>query len=427
MSHFPNDALADAGLSARFDALRAKALLAGAAGLAAGVVGAIVAPEAFFPGYLAAFLFWTSVSLASLGFCLLFQLAGGSWMVPLRRPFEAAGWQILLMAVFFLPVYFGLNWTYAWTQGEIVKGNELIHHKVDVIKYLTPSGFATRAAIYFAIWAAVAYMVNAWSRQQDGEATDAPTRRLIAAAGPATLVMFLTTSFAAFDWGMSRDPEWYSTIYGAMFAVGSLLTGLALATAFAARHLDGEPIRTALTVGRLNDAGNLLLAFTMLWAYFSFSQFLIIWLGNLPEEVIWYQRRIGGIWGVVALGLIFFGFFAPFLALLQRKHKRDVAWVLPIATWIVVMRAVDVAWLVIPGHPLTAGSTGVEAAFPWGAVAFYATSLVGIGGVWTALFLRRLASAPLVPPRDPTVVAAQEYGLAHGDGPAHEPTGGATR
>jgi len=234
--------------------------------------------------------------------------------------------------------------------------------------------------------------------------------------------MFLSTSFAAFDWGMSRDPDWYSTIYGAMYIIGALLTSLALATVFAVRHATSEPIKTALTVDRLNDAGNMLLTFTMLWAYFSFSQFVITWLGNLPEEVVWYLRRLHGIWGGVALALIAFGFFAPFFALLQRKHKRDVAWVLPIAAWIIVMRAVDVAWMIIPAYPTGSSETP---AFPWGTVAFYVASLVGIGGVWTAMFLRRLTSAPLVPLRDPTIAAALEFDRvkdAHAH--AHEPSGG---
>lgn len=419
MSYVPDDARASADLTARLDAIRATALKVGGvaliASLAAGVIPATA--ETAMPGYLAAFIFWTGVSLASIGLCLLFQLVGGSWMVPLRRMFEAAGWQIILMAALFIPVLIGLNSTYAWTDRSVVDAVEVIAHKVDVIGYLTPTNFTIRAAIYFAIWAGVAYMVNAWSRQQDETTDTAPTRRLGAAAGPATVVMFLTASFGAFDWAMSRDPDWYSTIYGAMFVVGTILTTLALAGVFAVRHSSLEPIKSALTVGRLNDLGNLLLAFTMLWAYFSFAQFLITWLGNLPEEVIWYQRRIQGTWGVIALGLIFFGFFAPFLSLLQRKHKRDTAWVLPIATWIVVMRTLDVAWLILPGY----SKVGSEwAGFPWGSVFFYYLALLGIGGIWTALFLKRLTSAPLVPLRDPTVIAALEHDRIH----AHEPSGG---
>lgn len=414
MSYAPDDARASADLTARLDALRATALKVGGAGLVATLAGLAIAPRAAFPAYLAAFLFWAGVSLASIGLCLLFQLVGGSWMVPLRRMFEAAGWQIMLMAAFFIPILIGLQSAFPWADADVLKADHLVAAKT---KYLARDFFTFRAVAYFAIWSGVAYMVNAWSREQDGTADPAPTRRLGAVAGPATVVMFLTASFGAFDWGMSRDPDWYSTIYGAMFVIGTLLTTLGLAAVFAVRHSSLEPIKSALTVGRLNDLGNLLLTFTMLWAYFSFSQFLITWLGNLPEDVIWYLRRIQGPWGAVALALIFFGFFAPFLSLLQRKHKRDTAWVLPIATWIVVMRTIEVGWLIIPGYSKVGSEWG---GFPWGSVLLYYAALLGIGGIWTALFLKRLTSAPLVPLRDPAVIAALEHDRIH----AHEPSGG---
>lgn len=416
MSDFPNNARASTDLTARLDATRSTALKVGGVASIATLAAAVLFPATAMPAYLAAFLFWVGVSLGSIGLCLLFQLVGGSWQVPLRRMFEAAGWQILLMAVFFVPILVGLKSTYAWTDPQAVDAVEVVAHKVKSLGFLTPTNFAIRAAIYFAIWTGVAYMVGAWSRAQDDAADDAPTRRLIGVSGPSTVVMFLTASFAAFDWGMSRDPDWYSTIYGAMYVIGTLLTTLALVAIFAVRNSSYEPIKSALTVGRLNDLGNLLLTFTMLWAYFSFSQFLITWLGNLPEEVIWYERRIQGTWGVIALGLIAFGFFAPFLALLQRKHKQDTAWVLPIATWIVVMRTIDIAWLVLPGYSkLGSEWTG----FPWGSVLFYYIALLGIGGIWTAGFLRTLMTAPLVPLRDPTVIAALEHDRDH----AHEPSG----
>jgi hypothetical protein len=288
----------------------------------------------------------------------------------------------------------------------VVEADPLVAQKVKI--FLTPSFFATRAAIYFVLWALGAVAVNAWSRQQDRREDQAPSRRLTAFAGPALVLTFLSTSFAAFDWAMSRDPDWYSTIYGAMFIVGAILSTLAFLTVFTIQNAAYEPVKSALTVGRLNDVGNLLLAFTMLWAYMSFSQFIIIWMGNLPEEVIWYLRRTQGVWGVVALALIAFGFFAPFLALLQRQHKRDAAWVLPIASWILVMRVVDLSWLILPGYtdPKVDG-------FPWGSLPWLLAALAGIGGVWMVGFVGRLRSAPLVPLRDPRILDAMAHEAAH--------------
>lgn len=422
MSIEANGARASAELESRFDAIQAAAFRIGGVGLIASLIGAVVAPTAFFPSYLAAFLLWVGVSLASIGLCLLHQLTGGSWAVPHRRSFEAAGSLIVLMALFFIPILLGLSSTYAWADKAVVDAN---HHVANKVHWLNPGFFTMRAAIYFAIATAAAYIVNAWSRQQDETSDKAPSRRLNAVAGPATVLMFLTASFASFDWGMSRDPDWYSTIYGALFIVGSILSTLALAAVFSIRNGKYEPIHSALTVGRLNDLGNLMLAFTMLWAYMSFSQFVITWLGNLPEEVVYYQRRVFGVYGAIALALIFFGFFAPFLALLQRSHKRDANWILPIASWILIMRAVDLFWVIVPGFGKIPGPHGEDGdSFAWGSLLWYAAALAGIGGIWVSAFIRRLRTAPLVPLLDPRVVEALERDRAHAH--AHQQhTGGA--
>jgi hypothetical protein len=418
MSFGTADALAGPDLNARFDAIRSRAVLFAAVGLGASLLGALAFPKAFFPAYLTAFLFWAGISVASIGLCFLHRLVGGGWALPLRRPFEAAGSMIVVLAVLFIPILLGLNYTYPWTDPEVIRNDPLVAHKAWVegasspdsrsIKFLTPKFFAARAAIYFVIWALGAFLVNAWSRQQDRREDQAPSRRLTALAGPALVLTFLSTSFAAFDWAMSRDPDWYSTIYGAMFIVGAILSTLAFLTVFTIRNAAYEPVKSALTVGRLNDVGNLLLAFTMLWAYMSFSQFIIIWMGNLPEEVIWYLRRTQGVWGAVALALIAFGFFAPFLALLQRQHKRDAGWVLPIASWILVMRVVDLSWLILPGY-----TDPDKAGFPWASLPWLLASLAGIGGVWMVGFVGRLRSAPLIPLRDPRILDAMAHEAAH--------------
>lgn len=406
MSHAPVvPPAASPELEARLDALRSAAVKFAAVGLGISVAGGVIAPASFFPAYLTAFLFWTGISVASIGLCFLHRLVGGGWAVPIRRPLEAAGSVVVLMAVLFIPILLGLGYAFPWAVAEVREADPMVAHKV---KFLNPSFFATRAAIYFVLWAVAAFLVNAWSRQQDRREDDGPSRRLTAVAGPALVLMFLSASFASFDWGMSRDPDWYSTIYGAMSIVGMILSTLAFLVVFSIRHSAYEPIRSSLTVGRLNDLGNLLLAFTMLWAYMSFSQFLITWLGNLPEEVIWYLRRTTGVWGFVALGLIAFGFFAPFLALLQRQHKRDTGWVLPIATWILVMRVVDLSWLILPGY-----SKPGETPFPWLSYAWLLPALAGIGGVWMVGFVSRLKSAPLVPSRDPRVIEAEAHEHAH--------------
>jgi hypothetical protein len=404
MSIDTDPAAAGGDLQARLDAVQTRALAAGAVGLGLSLVGGLIWPTSALPGYLVAVLFWTGISLGSIGLTLLHHLVGGSWAVPLRRPFEAGASLIVLMAVFFAPVILGLRSIYIWTDPEVVAHSEAIRHKVEGIGYLTQAGFTTRAVVYFVVWAVAAFVINAWSRSQDGRRDDAPSRWLHAISGPAIVLMFLSASFAAFDWGMSLDPDWYSTIYGAMFIVGELLATLAFMTAAAVLLSAFEPIRRVVTPDRLNDIGNLLLAFTMLWAYMAFSQFLIIWLGNIGEEVTWYLRRTQGLWGAVALVLIAFHFFAPFFALLSREAKRKAEWVLPIALWILAMRVVDLCWMVLP-----ASSEMGTPRSPLGGIVWVLTSMVGVGGVWIAAFAWRLRSAPLIPLNDPRITAALEH------------------
>ena len=401
MSFGSDHVIAGNDLQAHFSVVQSRALTAGAIGLGVSLLGALIWPAAFFPAYLVAFLFWTGISLGGIGLTFLHHVVGGSWAVPLRRPFEAAGSLIVLMALFFVPILLGIRFLYVWTDPEVLAHHAVIAHKV---KYLNITFFTQRAVFYFVLWGVAAYIMNSWSRSQDGQRDDAPSRRLHAIAGPAIVLMFLSASFAAFDWGMSLDPDWYSTIYGAMFIVGEILATMAFMTVVAIRLSAYEPLKTAVTAERLNDIGNLLLAFTMLWAYMSFSQFLITWLGNISEEVVWYLRRLEGLWGVVALILISFQFFAPFFALLTRQNKRRAEWVLPIASWILVMRIVDLTWLVLPASAIPG-----KPQFPWGSLPWIATSIVGVGGIWIAAFVWRLRSAPLIPLNDPNIMAALEH------------------
>ena len=384
--------------------MQLRALAAGVVGLGLSLAGGLLWPTAALPAYLVAVLFWTGISLGSIGLTFLHHLVGGSWGLPLRRPFEAGALVIVVMAVLFAPIVLGLRFIYVWTNPEVVAHNEAIAHKVEVLKFLTASFFTTRAIVYFAVWIVAALLINVGSRLQDGREDDAPSRWLYTISGPAIVLMFLSATFAAFDWGMSLDPDWYSSIYGVMIIVGEILSTLAFMTVVVVRMSAFEPMRRAVTPERLNDVGNLLLAFTMLWAYMSFSQYLIIWLGNIGEEVSWYLRRTQGLWGAIGLCLIAFQFFAPFLALLSRETKRKGQWVLPIASWIVLMRVVELCWLVLP-----AGSVIGSPRFPWESIPWVLTSMVGVGGVWIAAFVWRLRSAPLIPLHDPRIMAALEH------------------
>jgi hypothetical protein len=228
-------------------------------------------------------------------------------------------------------------------------------------------------------------------------------------AGPGLILLFLTGSFAAIDWMMTLEPHWVSSIYGAMVVVGQGLSTLAMMVLVVVWMSDRRPMGEAVTHGRLHDLGNLMLAFTMLWAYMSFSQFLIIWSGNLPEEIPWYLRRARGAWQWVALALIVFHFFLPFFVLLFRENKRYGRLLARVAAWILAMHWLDLVWLIVPASIEVSHGRMPDPQIPWGAVLVSLASLVGVGGIWVAAFLWRLKGWPMIPLSDPNINAVLEH------------------
>jgi hypothetical protein len=389
----------DSEIHDRLDAIFPRALLAGLVGLAACVAAGAYAPSEFLQAYLVGFLFWLGISLGGVALTMLHHLVGGGWGIMIRRPMEAAGMLLPPMALFFLPIAFGMKQLYPWTNP-----GEYTQHVV-ARYYLNPTGFLVRTAIYFAIWILFAFLLDRWSAEQDRTEGEAPTDRLKTLSGPGLAVCFLTGTFAAIDWMMSLEPDWYSTIYGAMVIVGfglATFTTMILIAALLARH---EPVSSVATPTMFQDLGNLTLAFVMLWAYMAFSQFLIVWCGNLTEEIPWYLRRTHGGWEFVAIALIVFHFFAPFFFLLFRENKRSKGSLMLLAAGVILMHLVDLVWLVIPARANVLEPIRI----PWFSVLLVIPATLGIGGFWVALLVRRLKIRPLLPIRDPAYLAE----LAH--------------
>ncbi len=377
---------------ADFDRGQALALIAGVVGLAASVGAGVLWPGAFFPAYLVGYLFWVGIALGSISLLMLHNLTGGQWGLTIRRPLEAAAMTILPMAVLFVPIALGLRWIYPWMDPDIVARNPAIKHKQ---AYLNETAFLIRAVIYFAYWVLMAILLHAGAIRRD--AAGRPTRAnwLPRISGPGLAFLFFTGSFAAIDWGMSIEPAWYSTIYGPMVIVGwGLLTFASMILIAALLARISPEYREAATPARIQDNGNLMLAFVMLWAYMSFSQFLIIWAGNLVEEIPWYLRRTRGGWGAVALALVVFHFFVPFFALFFLETKRNVERLMVVAGLIVFMHLVDLTWMILPG---TAAPAGTAPRIPWASVAHVPVVAAGLGGVSVWTFLWHLRRRPLVP------------------------------
>lgn len=376
--------------------LQQRALLVGAAALIVTALGASTSPAQFFRSYLVAYLFALGIALGSLGLLMLQHLTGGHWGIVIRRPLESATRTLPLLAVLFLPLAFGLRKIYVWAGPAAGLEKPLSKFQAG---YLTVPAFLMRAAIYFTIWLVLMMLLNRWSRRQDETRDTAFRRKLQRLSGPGMILYVFTMTFAAIDWVMSLSPNWSSTIYGFLFVAGQVISAMALMIAVAVLLARSEPMSRVLQPRHLHDLGKLLFAFIMLWAYFAFSQLLIIWAGNLPEEIPFYMTRLRGGWGVVAVLLLLFHFALPFFLLLSRDVKRSARLLPRLAVAVIVLRLVDLFWLTAPEFsPAALRIHLLDLAAP-----------AGIGGVWLAYFAWQLKGRPLLPLGDPQLAEAIEH------------------
>ncbi len=392
---------------------RGRALLVGVVLLVVGAVLAFLMGQASHFGgvvhvlrsYLVGFFLVTGVSVGSLAWLCLGHMTGGAWAVTSRRLFEAAARCIPLCAILFIPVVVSLfvhehghegghNLSvYEWSDPSVVAGDAALQHKR---AYLNVPFFIIRGVIYFAVWFGMALILSRWSAAQDKTADPRIRRRLQDISGPGILLFGLTVTFAAIDWGMSLEPHWFSTIYGLIIMAGWGLSALAFMITVATWLAQREPMAGAYQPLHFHDWGKLLLALVMLYAYFSFSQFLIIWAGNLPEEIPFYLRRLRGGWQVVGMLIILFHFMLPFVLLLSRGRKRAPRSLRRIALLMIFMRVVDLVFFFAPS--VHQGGEG-----EWGARDLLSSFLpmvamaLGLGGIWLWFYLGQLAARPLLP------------------------------
>ncbi len=405
----------------------------GLAGALVWVIGAVLSgafKDTFFHSYLVAFVFWTGIALGCLGLLMIQYLAGASWGLLIRRQLEAASHTLWLMFIMFLPIAFiGLHSLYDWSHDPSTITNEterrLIDHKSP---YLNQNFFIIRGVIYFTIWIGLATLLRNWSKRQDDERDLSVNERGANLSGPGFVIYGLAITFAGIDWIMSLDVEWYSTIFGLLTLIGQGVSALAFLIAIAVLLSKRAPMSNVYQPKHFHDLGKLLLAAVMVWAYFSFSQLLIIWSGNLPEEIPWYLERFQGQWRWIGLALILLHFLLPFLLLLSRDLKHNARRLMMVAWLLIVMRVIDLIWLIAPelaGHTasIQAGQTGqaaqaAQAAHHGLTVAGYinyAAAMIAVGGFWLGWFFYQLRQRALLPyndPQLPEVLARGEHLLS---------------
>ena len=392
------------------DQLQRRSLIAGIAGAVLCAIAALVDLDRFLQAYLTGFIYWWQIAMGCFGLMMLHHVAGGRWGAVTTRYFQAGAPTIPLIGLLFVPIVLGAPRLYIWLDESVVRGDHLLEHKES---YLNFNAWLIRAVAYFVIWWVFSLLIDRLANSRDHRPAEAVSlgRKLRRISAPGFIVFGLTVTFASIDWVMSLEPHWFSTIYGGIHCVGGLLGAFALTVTVLTRIERQTPvIGPRLNSDVLNDLGNLLLAGVMLWTYFELSQFLIIWSGNLPDEAIWYLRRMENGWGAFGPILIATHFVFPVLLLLSRDLKRRLEPLSWITCWILVVHYLDLIWVVIPAfnrEPYRVGEFSI-APISW----MDLVTPLAIGGLWLFMFVRQLKRYPLVPVNDPAWTEDQPHGQA---------------
>ena len=355
---------------------------------------AFMRPDEFYRAYLLGFMCWLGVALGSMAIVMIRHLTGGGWGTVIRRILGAAMRTLPLLAILFLPVILGIHRLYLWAQPlDNISDKHLREHLEQITQsYLTVNGFIVRAVFYFAVWNVLSFLLSKWSKQTDHPGAPNNSQRFKAVAGPGLILYAFTITFAAIDWIMSLDPSWISTIFGLIILIGEVLSAMCFAVVVERILFNYKPMSEMLKPDFVHDHGKWMLTFIMVWAYFSFSQWLIIWAGNLPAEITFYLKRLSGGWASIGLILVLFHFTVPFALLLSRSFKRNIRQLVWVAVLLLLMRYVDLFWIIEPNFSRTFVITAADVVVP-----------VAIGGIWLWYFFRNLASLPLLPVYDPDV------------------------
>jgi hypothetical protein len=370
------------------DYLKKPVLITGLFGIIATIAGYFIDHSQFFFSYLSAYIFWMTIVWGALFFAFLHHLTGADWSIVLRRILETVMMTIPLMAVLFIPILLGIHDLYHWSHEEAVAADPLLLKKA---AYLNPVFFTIRTVIYFAIWFFLARSLYRTSLAQDNGYHENQSITMKKISAPGMILFALSITFASFDWLMSLDAHWYSTIFGVYVFGGSLLAALTFLVIFGSLLRKKGILKEVITIEHYHDLGKFLFAFIIFWGYIGFSQYFLIWYANIPEETIWYLHRWEGSWNIITMVLVFGHFLVPFLILMPRAVKRNLVVLKITSIWIIIMHWIDIYWLVLPNLH----HHGVH--ISW----MDLTATIGIGGLFIWYFLNKFYAHSLVPVNDP--------------------------
>lgn len=360
----------------------------GLVGLIASAVGYFINHDQFFFSYLTSWLFYMSIALAALFFVMLQHVTRSSWSVVIRRIPETLSYNIIPWALFLIPVLLGMHTLYHWTHQSAMAHDPVLQGKAP---WLNTSFFLIRQVIYFTIWGFLAYRLHNNSVKMDQTGDWGLQTLLRRTSGPGIFIYAITVAFASVDWVMTLDPHWYSTIFAVYFFAMSfqVFFAILLLTVF---YLNGKGVlENTIERAHIYDMGLFLFGFTVFYAYIAFSQYLLIYYANLPEETVWYYHRFQGGYQYIAWALLIGRFMIPFLVLLPKKVKSIKNVVVPISILVVAMHFFELFWLVMPvfkDHHFTVNWMDV-------------TTFVGLGGIFFGLFFHKFSKHNILPDNDP--------------------------
>ena len=364
------------------------AIIIGAAGILLSIAAAFVDHKQFYFSYLTAYMFWTGIVLGGLFFTMLHNISGAVWSLVLRRIMESMMYAAPLLILLFLPVVFGIHDLYHWSHQEAVAEDALLLKKAG---YLNPPFFIIRSAVYLGLWTLLALLLYRGSIRQDKKFNAAEQMRSKRISAPGIVIFALTITFASFDWLMSLEPHWYSTIFGVYIFAGSFLAAQAFIILFVLGYRKKGILKETITVEHYHDIGKFLFAFTIFWGYMAFSQYFLIWYGNIPEETVWFLERWQGNWKIITMILVLGHFLIPFMGLMPRAAKRNLTYLKIMSIWILIMHFFDMYWIVMP--------TLYEHGFRLSWIDL--VTFMGIGGIVVWYIARKYNAGALVPVGDP--------------------------